>query len=770
MFYSHLVLTKKGPLGHVWLAAQLGENRVPKRFASQAKIDLLCNSIEQPAAPFALRLSAHLMMGVTRVYSRKSAIVLSNATKVLSALHRMHAEALELNRKRSRDSDAIESEAKLTINNNNNVIITESPARFEDITLPDRPLKRIRRKSTDTYTLNLPIMASQDVASSRADPSRSNGVGSFGLDIQFPSVQFGGSDTRRLTLMTPFRAREEDITLRPGSDKALGSQDFIIDLSDIARDLSLDGMPRYDGGASSYDNGSAEFAAAFSRKTHSSPCGTNSTRNGALGRSVLDPPVNPEPMIVEDVPMPEYEQDPTSITGTAIPSERTVRTKRSVSSRTTRRSRRSSTETLRTKRSVGILSDRMHYTEQTELPTRQIRDWQTDIKDIVIPPGAPRPYARRSKEAVDTLEDLFAKSNPFADMAVEVSNLWIDTVVEPCLAKLDIAMASDKNGAVVPASSSKSNSAVVVENQRSLKGSELGRSPKLLSQSDDLFVDRSVEMMMPPSMDGTAPEAPQMDIPMPDILPVYASALPPLFPSGGSKSGSLKDGSPSKGLSVISGPSGSGGGMSIGQSSSAGSKAPERLRDNELEITPHDRAEFAKARRLSGAQIRLQGLSRSATPTAQGTAEDVPAMTNDGSAPRMRRSASEQELEIQAQVAESGDSEQLPVGESDLRLEEQTDDPLRMANEDDGITAIERLNVHSFKLLQILRDMKTSQLEEGMKICTFADLVDGMSRRGCSRAYLNLIALVSSGFVRVEQEQSYAAIDIYVGNFFEMNR
>lgn len=767
MFYSHLVLTKKGPLGHVWLAAQLGENRVSKRFASQAKIDILCNSIEQPAAPFALRLSAHLMMGVTRVYSRKSTIVLSNASKVLSALHRMHAEALELNRKRRCSSEDAQPGAEVVAIGNH--FVTESPARFEDITLPARPRKRIRRKSADTYTLDLPIIIAQHSAVNMTGRRISNGAGSsIGLDVQFPSIQFGGSDTRLRTITTPFRAREEDITLHPGSDQALGSQDFAIDLGDIARDLNFNRTSQFNEG-SSYDNGSAEFAAAFGRKTDSSGRGTPSARSGAPGRSMIEPPLNVESVIVEDMLMPEIERDPTSVTRTALPSNRTGHNTRDASSRTARKSKRSSIETLRTKRSAGILSERMRYTEQTELSTGQIREWQTNTTDIVIPPGAPRPYARRARAPTDTLEELFNASNPFGDMADEIANLWLDNVVQPCLAELDIQPKIEKSKSVADGSSLRSNGVRTAESHPSPEYSAWQKTPRVLSQGDDLFVERPLDMPLPPPLNiaaATASNLPHINAPVLESQPGYSSILPPLFPSGGSKSGSLKDGSQSKEISMGSGPSGSGGALSIGQSSSAGSKVPERLRDNELEITPQDRAEFAKARRLSGLEIRLDGLSASATPTVRETPERMPVMVSSAKVPRIRRSLSEQEIEMQAKAVGSGDAERLPVGESDLRLEEQTEEILRVDNQGEGLTAIEQLNVHSFKLLQILRDIDKTEAEEGTRICVFASLVDGMSKRGCSRAYLNLITLASVGFIRVQQATSYAMIDIYPGKYF----
>jgi len=71
MFYSQIILAKKGPLGKVWLAAHWGDKKLgrPQIFATD--ICQAVDSIEHPQVPLALRLSGHLLLGVVRIYSRK---------------------------------------------------------------------------------------------------------------------------------------------------------------------------------------------------------------------------------------------------------------------------------------------------------------------------------------------------------------------------------------------------------------------------------------------------------------------------------------------------------------------------------------------------------------------------------------------------------------------------------------------------------------------------------------------------------------------------
>eukprot|EP00873_Tetraselmis_striata_P019210 jgi/Tetstr1/439474/TSEL_027906.t1 len=70
MFYSTQILAKKGPLGTIWIAAHL-ERRLKRHQVFETSITLSVDSIINPEAPLALRLSGQLLLGVVRIYSRK---------------------------------------------------------------------------------------------------------------------------------------------------------------------------------------------------------------------------------------------------------------------------------------------------------------------------------------------------------------------------------------------------------------------------------------------------------------------------------------------------------------------------------------------------------------------------------------------------------------------------------------------------------------------------------------------------------------------------
>jgi cohesin complex subunit SCC1 len=71
MFYSQIILAKKGPLGKVWLAAHWGDKKLGRSQIFSTDIAASVDSIEHPSVPLALRVSGHLLLGVVRIYSRK---------------------------------------------------------------------------------------------------------------------------------------------------------------------------------------------------------------------------------------------------------------------------------------------------------------------------------------------------------------------------------------------------------------------------------------------------------------------------------------------------------------------------------------------------------------------------------------------------------------------------------------------------------------------------------------------------------------------------
>jgi len=80
MFYSQLVLAKKGPLGKIWLAAHM-ERKVPKLSIIETNIPESVENIE--TVPMALRVSGHLLLGVVRIFSRKVTYLLTDCSEAL---------------------------------------------------------------------------------------------------------------------------------------------------------------------------------------------------------------------------------------------------------------------------------------------------------------------------------------------------------------------------------------------------------------------------------------------------------------------------------------------------------------------------------------------------------------------------------------------------------------------------------------------------------------------------------------------------------------
>ncbi|KAL9933179.1 hypothetical protein V8E36_007897 [Tilletia maclaganii] len=83
MFYSDVILTKRGPLARVWLAAHW-ERKLSKAQFLQTDIEQSVDAIMgQGTVPMALRLSGQLLLGVVRIYSRKTKYLLDDCNETL---------------------------------------------------------------------------------------------------------------------------------------------------------------------------------------------------------------------------------------------------------------------------------------------------------------------------------------------------------------------------------------------------------------------------------------------------------------------------------------------------------------------------------------------------------------------------------------------------------------------------------------------------------------------------------------------------------------
>jgi cohesin complex subunit SCC1 len=82
MFYSQFVLSKRGALAKVWLAAHW-DARLNKAQILETDVASSVDSIVSTEVPFALRMSGHLLLGVVRIYSRKVKYLLADAQDAL---------------------------------------------------------------------------------------------------------------------------------------------------------------------------------------------------------------------------------------------------------------------------------------------------------------------------------------------------------------------------------------------------------------------------------------------------------------------------------------------------------------------------------------------------------------------------------------------------------------------------------------------------------------------------------------------------------------
>jgi cohesin complex subunit SCC1 len=82
MFYSQVILARKGPLGKIWLAAHY-DKKLTKNQIFSTDITSSVQSVLNPSAPLALRVSGHLMLGIVRIYSRKVKYLMSDCTEAM---------------------------------------------------------------------------------------------------------------------------------------------------------------------------------------------------------------------------------------------------------------------------------------------------------------------------------------------------------------------------------------------------------------------------------------------------------------------------------------------------------------------------------------------------------------------------------------------------------------------------------------------------------------------------------------------------------------
>uniref|UniRef100_A0A8C0DC48 RAD21 cohesin complex component like 1 n=1 Tax=Balaenoptera musculus TaxID=9771 RepID=A0A8C0DC48_BALMU len=82
MFYTHVLMSKRGPLAKIWLAAHW-EKKLTKAHVFECNLEITIEKILSPKVKIALRTSGHLLLGVVRIYNRKAKYLLADCSEAL---------------------------------------------------------------------------------------------------------------------------------------------------------------------------------------------------------------------------------------------------------------------------------------------------------------------------------------------------------------------------------------------------------------------------------------------------------------------------------------------------------------------------------------------------------------------------------------------------------------------------------------------------------------------------------------------------------------
>ncbi|KAM6147802.1 double-strand-break repair protein rad21-like protein 1 [Erethizon dorsatum] len=80
MFYTHVLMSRRGPLAKIWLAAHW-EKKLTKAHVFECNLEITIEKIISPKVNIALRTSGHLLLGVVRIYDRKAKYLLADCSE-----------------------------------------------------------------------------------------------------------------------------------------------------------------------------------------------------------------------------------------------------------------------------------------------------------------------------------------------------------------------------------------------------------------------------------------------------------------------------------------------------------------------------------------------------------------------------------------------------------------------------------------------------------------------------------------------------------------
>ncbi|XP_013015140.1 double-strand-break repair protein rad21-like protein 1 [Cavia porcellus] len=80
MFYTHVLMNRRGPLAKIWLAAHW-EKKLTKAHVFECNLETTIEKIISPKVKIALRTSGHLLLGIVRIYDRKAKYLLADCSE-----------------------------------------------------------------------------------------------------------------------------------------------------------------------------------------------------------------------------------------------------------------------------------------------------------------------------------------------------------------------------------------------------------------------------------------------------------------------------------------------------------------------------------------------------------------------------------------------------------------------------------------------------------------------------------------------------------------
>uniref|UniRef100_A0A0E0L649 Rad21/Rec8-like protein N-terminal domain-containing protein n=1 Tax=Oryza punctata TaxID=4537 RepID=A0A0E0L649_ORYPU len=210
MFYSHLLLARKTPLGQIWMAATL-HSKINRKGLDKLDIIKICEEILNPSVPMALRLSGILMGGVAIVYQRKVAVLYDDVSRL----------QIEIN-----EAWRVKPVADPTV-----LPKGKTQAKYEAVTLPENMM------DTDVE---------QPMLFSEADTTRFRGMRLEDLDEKYFNVNLDDDDFSQAE-----NHHQENITLADNFGSGLGETDvfnrferFDITDDDATVNVIPDGHPQ----------------------------------------------------------------------------------------------------------------------------------------------------------------------------------------------------------------------------------------------------------------------------------------------------------------------------------------------------------------------------------------------------------------------------------------------------------------------------------------------------------------------------------------------